>query len=128
MLSYKKLHLNQKSTVDLIDGLDDEIFLIFDDNCVLEVENEEIQKNLIENYKPEKIYLYAKSLTNALKKVDSDGYVVENLDRGQYVEVYTPLICQSEYIESYFKKYQYWSLDRFVELNEDKIEFYLSNL
>ena len=122
------MHLNQKSTVDLIDGLDDEIFLIFDDNCVLEVENEEIQKNLIENYKPEKIYLYAKSLTNALKKVDSDGYVVENLDRGQYVEVYTPLICQSEYIESYFKKYQYWSLDRFVELNEDKIEFYLSNL
>ena len=128
MLSYKKLHLNQKSTVNLIDGLDDEIFLIFDDNCVLEVENEEIQKNLIENYKPEKIYLYAKSLTNALKKVDSDGYVVENLDRGQYVEVYTPLICQSEYIESYFKKYQYWSLDRFIELNEDKIEFYLSNL
>ena len=128
MLSYKKLHLNQKSTVNLIDGLDDEIFLIFDDNCVLEVESEEIQKNLIENYKPEKIYLYAKSLTNALKKVDSDGYVVENLDRGQYVEVYTPLICQSEYIESYFKKYQYWSLDRFVELNEDKIEFYLSNL
>ena len=128
MLSYKKLHLNQKSTVDLIDGLDDEIFLIFDDNCVLEVENEEVQKNLIENYKPEKIYLYAKSLTNALKKVDSDGYVVENLDRGQYVEVYTPLICQSEYIESYFKKYQYWSLDRFIELNEDKIEFYLSNL
>lgn len=128
MLSYKKLHLNQKSTVNLIDGLGDEIFLIFDDNCVLEVENEEIQKNLIENYKPEKIYLYAKSLTNALKKVDSDGYVVENLDRGQYVEVYTPLICQSEYIESYFKKYQYWSLDRFIELNEDKIEFYLSNL
>ena len=128
MLSYKKLHLNQKSTVDLIDGLGGEIFLIFDDNCVLEVENEEIQKNLIENYKPEKIYLYAKSLTNALKKVDSDGYVVENLDRGQYVEVYTPLICQSEYIESYFKKYQYWSLDRFIELNEDKIEFYLSNL
>ncbi len=122
------MHLNQKSTVDLIDGLDDEIFLIFDDNCVLEVENEEVQKNLIENYKPEKIYLYAKSLTNALKKVDSDGYVVENLDRGQYVEVYTPLICQSEYIESYFKKYQYWSLDRFIELNEDKIEFYLSNL
>ena len=122
------MHLNQKSTVNLIDGLDDEIFLIFDDNCVLEVENEEIQKNLIENYKPEKIYLYAKSLTNALKKVDSDGYVVENLDRGQYVEVYTPLICQSEYIESYFKKYQYWSLDRFIELNEDKIEFYLSNL
>ena len=128
MLSYKKLHLNQKSNVSLIDGLDDEIFLIFDDNCVLEVESEEIQKNLIENYKPEKIYLYAKSLTNALKKVDSDGYVVENLDRGQYVEVYTPLICQSEYIESYFKKYQYWSLDRFIELNEDKIEFYLSNL
>ena len=128
MLSYKKLHLNQKSTVNLIDGLDDEIFLIFDDNCVLEVENEEVQKNLIENYKPEKIYLYAKSLTNALKKVDSDGYVVENLDRGQYVEVYTPLICQSGYIESYFKKYQYWSLDRFIELNEDKIEFYLSNL
>ena len=128
MLSYKKLHLNQKSTVYSIDGLDDETFLIFDENCVLEVENEEIEKNLIENYKPEKIYLYAKSLTNALKKVDSDGYVVENLDRGQYVDVYTPLICQSEYIESYFKKYQYWSLDRFIELNEDKIEFYLSNL
>ena len=128
MLSYKKLHLNQKSTVDSIGGLDDEIFLIFDENCVLEVENEGIQKNLINNYKPEKIYLYAKSLTNALKKVDSDGYVVENLDRGQYIEAYTPLICQSEYIESYFKKYQYWALDRFVELNEDKIEFCLSNL
>ena len=128
MLSYKKLHLNQKSTVDSIGGLDDEIFLIFDENCVLEVENEEIEKNLIENYKPEKIYLYAKSLTNALKKVDSYGYVVENLDRGQYVEIYTPLICKSEYIESYFKKYQYWALDRFIGLNEDKIEFCLSNL
>ena len=122
------MHLNQKSTVYSIDGLDDETFLIFDENCVLEVENEEIEKNLIENYKPEKIYLYAKSLTNALKKVDSDGYVVENLDRDQYVEIYTPLICKSEYIESYFKKYQYWALDRFIGLNEDKIEFSLSNL
>ena len=128
MLSYKKLHLNQKSTVYSIDGLDDETFLIFDEDCVLEVENEEIEKNLIENYKPEKIYLYAKSLTNALKKVDPDGYVVENLDRDQYVEIYTPLICKSEYIESYFKKYQYWALDRFIGLNEDKIEFCLSNL
>ena len=122
------MHLNQKSTVYSIDGLDDETFLIFDEDCVLEVENEEIEKNLIENYKPEKIYLYAKSLTNALKKVDRDGYVVENLDRDQYVEIYTPLICKSEYIESYFKKYQYWALDRFVGLNEDKIEFCLSNL
>ncbi len=128
MLSYKELHLNKESTVSSINRLDDEIVLVFDENCILELELVEIRENLIENYKPEKIYLYAKPVTNALKKIDSKGNVIENLNREEYLEVYTPLICKSEYIENYFKKNQYWVLDKFIRMNEGRVEFNLLNL
>ena len=55
MLSYKELHLNKESTVSSINRLDDEIVLVFDENSSLELELVDIQKNLIEKYKPEKI-------------------------------------------------------------------------
>ena len=128
MLSYKELHLNRESTVSSINRLDDGVLLVFDENSSLELELVDIQKNLIENYKPEKIYLYAKPLTNALKKIDSKGNVIENLNREEYLEVYTPLICKSKYIENYFKENQYWLLDKFIRMNEDKVEFNLLNL
>ena len=128
MLSYKELHLNKDSTVSSINRLDDDVLLVFDENSSLELELVDIQKNLIEKYKPEKIYLYAKPLTNALKKIDNRGNVIENLDREEYLEVYTPLICKSKYIENYFKENQYWLLDKFIRMNEDKVEFNLLNL
>lgn len=128
MLSYKELHLNKESTVSSINRLDDEIVLVFDENCILELELVEIRENLIENYKPEKINLYAKPLTNALKKIDNRGNVIENLNREEYLEVYTPLICKSKYIENYFKENQYWVLDKFIRMNEGKVEFNLLNL
>ena len=40
------------------------------------------------------------SLQKALKKIDSRGNVIENLNRDEYLEVYTPLICKSKYIEN----------------------------
>ena len=128
MLSYKELHLNKGSTVSSINRLDDEIVLVFDENCSLELEHVGIRENLIENYKPEKINLYAKPLTNALKKIDNRGNVIENLNREEYLEVYTPLICKSKYIENYFKENQYWVLDKFIRMNEGKVEFNLLNL
>ena len=128
MLSYKELHLNKESTVSSINRLDDEIVLVFDENCSLELELVGIRENLIENYKPEKINLYAKPLTNALKKIDNRGNVIENLNREEYLEVYTPLICKSKYIENYFKENQYWVLDKFIRMNEGKVEFNLLNL
>ncbi len=128
MLSYKELHLNKGSTVSSINRLDDEIVLVFDENCSLELELVGIRENLIENYKPQKIYLYAKPLTNALKKIDKRGNVIENLNREEYLEVYTPLICKSKYIENYFKENKYWVLDKFIRMNEGKVEFNLLNL
>ena len=128
MLSYKELHLNKGSTVSSINRLDDEIVLVFDENCSLELELVGIRENLIENYKPQKIYLYAKPLTNALKKIDKRGNVIENLNREEYLEVYTPLICKSKYIENYFKENEYWVLDKFIRMNEGKVEFNLLNL
>ena len=128
MLSYKELHLNKESTVYSINRLDDEIVLVFDENCSLELEHVGIRENLIENYKPEKINLYAKPLTNALKKIDNRGNVIENLNREEYLEIYTPLICKSKYIENYFKENQYWVLDKFIRMNEGKVEFNLLNL
>ena len=128
MLSYKELHLNKESTVSSINRLDDEIVLVFDENCSLELELVGIRENLIENYKPEKINLYAKPLTNALKKIDNRGNVIENLNREEYLEVYTPLICKSKYIENYFKENPYWVLDKFIRMNEGKVEFNLLNL
>ena len=128
MLSYKELHLNKGSTVSSINRLDDEIVLVFDENCSLELELVGIREKLIENYKPQKIYLYAKPLTNALKKIDKRGNVIENLNREEYLEVYTPLICKSKYIENYFKENEYWVLDKFIRMNEGKVEFNLLNL
>ena len=135
MLSYKVLHLSRESTVSTINRLDDEVLLVFDENSILELEFEEILDEIEEIIRDlnreeylEKIYLYAKPLTNALKKIDNRGNVIENLNREEYLEVYTPLICKSKYIENYFKENQYWVLDKFIRMNEDKVEFNLLNL
>ena len=125
-MSYKHLRLNEKSTADSIKEFDNESLVIFDDQCIPGVEIEGIQGTLLENYEPEKIILYAKHITDALKKVDNEGYVIENLERMGYLELYTPLVCRSEYIDNYFKEFEYWNLNKFIKLNEDKVEFYLT--
>lgn len=124
-MSYKQLCLNKKSSIDSIDEFDNEILFVFDEHCISEIETKKIQKKLLENYKHQKIYFCAKPITDALKKVDGEGYVIENLDRDGYIEVYTPLICLSGYIEDYFKEFKYWSLNKFIKLNQENVEYYI---
>lgn len=122
-MSNKKLFLNNKSTVDSIREVGDGFLVIFDNQCIQEVNSDDLQKKLLETYSPEKITLYAKPITDALKKVNNEGYVIENIPREDYLELYTPLICKSEYIQNYFKKFDQWDLYNFIELHEGRIEF-----
>ena len=123
---YKKLCLNSKSTADSIKKLGGEPLIIFDDQYMSGKEIEDLEKTLLENYEPGKIILFAKPMTDALKKVSHEGYIVDNLEREEYLELYTPLVCRKEYIENYFKEFEHWDSNKFIKLNEERIEFHLT--
>lgn len=123
MALYKQLSLNRKSTVNSIHGVDNDMLLIYDEECFLEVPDKSLQEIFLDKNNPDKVKLFAKPITDSLKRVGIEECIVENLNRNQYLELYTPLICELKHVEKYFVKFKFWSLLKFVNLNKNKIDY-----
>ncbi len=123
MVLYKQISLNEKCTVSSIYEVNSDILLVYDEECFLEITDKSLQEMFLQKQNPEKIKLFAKPVTDSLKIVSSKEYVVENLNRNQYLELYTPLICKLRHIENYFEEFEFWSLLKFVNLNKNKIDY-----
>jgi len=121
-MSNNELSLNEKSTIESLNEVSDSLLIIFDDNCIKESSTVELKKILLANHKTGKITLLSSTIVDAIKRVDSAGYVVENLSRDNYRELHTPLICDVEFLRNYYKKFEYWNLHKFISLHNEKLE------
>ena len=121
-MSNNELCLNEKSTIESLNDISASLLIIFDDNCTRESDPVKLKKILLANHKTGKITLLSSTIVDAIKRVSSDGYVVENLSRDNYREIYTPLICDVKYLRDYYKKFEYWNLHKFISLHNEKLE------
>ena len=61
---------------------------------------------------------------NAIKKINTDGQIVEHLDREEYIRLSTPSKATIGMIKSYFDKYAVWSFNKFMALNSSYYDQY----
>ena len=64
------------------------------------------------------------NVTNAIKKINTDGQIVEHLDRDEYIRLSTPSKATIGMIKSYFDKYAVWSFNKFMALNSSYYDQY----
>ena len=117
-----QLCLSEKSTIESLNEISDGLLIIFDDDHIRESDKDALKKQLLVNHKTNRVTLFSRSITDAIKRVDSDGYIVENLSRDNYRELYTPLICDVKCLTDYYKKFEYWNLQKFISLHNEKLE------
>ena len=64
------------------------------------------------------------NVTNAIKKINTDGQIVEHLDREEYIRLSTPSKATIGMVRSYFNKYALWSFNKFIALNSSYYDQY----
>ena len=64
------------------------------------------------------------NVTNAIKKINTDGQIVEHLDREEYIRLSTPSKATIGMIKSYFNKFARWSFNKFLALNSSYYDQY----
>ena len=57
------------------------------------------------------------NVTNAIKKINTDGQIVEHLNREEYIRLSTPSKATVGMVKSYFNKYPSWSFNKFMSLH-----------
>ena len=92
---------------------DDTECIIIDSTSPEEPKLSMLLGNLISsNYK-----ITTNNVTNAIKKINTDGQIVEHLDREEYIRLSTPSKATVGMVKSYFNKYPLWSFNKFMALH-----------
>ena len=121
--------INGNLTFEKIKEIDNPKFLDYvgDTECIIldssapdEPKLSVVLSNLISsNYK-----VTTNNVTNAIKKINNQGQIVEHLNREEYVRLCTPVKSNIELIKSYFEKYAEWNLNKFLLENETYYDKY----
>ncbi len=64
------------------------------------------------------------NVTNAIKKINTDGQIIEHLDREEYIRLSTPSKGTIGMVKSYFNKYGSWSFNKFMALHSSYYDQY----
>ena len=92
---------------------DDTECVIIDSTAPEEPKLSMLLGNLISsNYK-----ITTNNVTNAIKKINTDGQIVEHLNREEYIRLSTPSKATVGMVKSYFNKYPSWSFNNFMALH-----------
>ena len=103
-----------------LDFLDDTECIILDNTAPDEPKLSVVTSNLLNSeYK-----VTTNNVTNAIKKINAQGQIVEHLDREEYTRLCTPAKSNIGMIKSYFKKYPEWNLNKFMLENEEYYDKY----
>ena len=103
-----------------LDYVGDTECIILDSSAPDEPKLSVVLSNLISsNYK-----VTTNNVTNAIKKINNQGQIVEHLNREEYVRLCTPVKSNIELIKSYFEKYAEWNLNKFLLENETYYDKY----
>ena len=104
----------------VLDYLDDTECIILDNTAPEEPKLSVVTSNLLNSeYK-----VTTNNVTNAIKKINAQGQIVEHLDREEYTRLCTPAKSNIGMIKSYFKKYPEWNLNKFMLENEEYYDKY----
>ena len=64
------------------------------------------------------------NVPNAIKKINTDGKIIEHLDREEYIRLSTPSKATIGMVKAYFNKYSSWSFNKFMVLNSSYYDQY----
>ena len=64
------------------------------------------------------------NVTNAIKKINTDGQIVAHLNREEYIRLSTPSKATVGMVKSYFNKYPSWSFNKFMSLHNSYYDQY----
>ena len=104
----------------VLDYLDDTECIILDNTAPDEPKLSVVTSNLLNSeYK-----VTTNNVTNAIKKINAQGQIVEHLDREEYTRLCTTAKSNIGMIKSYFKKYPEWNLNKFMLENEEYYDKY----
>ena len=104
----------------VLDYLDDTECIILDNTAPDEPKLSVVTSNLLNSeYK-----VTTNNVTNAIKKINAQGQIVDHLDREEYTRLCTPAKSNIGMIKSYFKKYPEWNLNKFMLENEEYYDKY----
>lgn len=117
-LTFEKI--KEIDNLQVLDYLDDTECIILDNTAPDEPKLSVVTSNLLNSeYK-----VTTNNVTNAIKKINAQGQIVEHLDREEYTRLCTPAKSNIGMIKSYFKKYPEWNLNKFMLENEEYYDKY----
>ena len=79
---------------------------------------------LLSNFINSDYKITTNNVTNAIKKINTDGQIIEHLDREEYIRLSTPSKATIGMVKSYFKKYASWNFNKFIALHSSYYDQY----
>ena len=79
---------------------------------------------LLTNFINSEYKITTNNVTNAIKKINTDGQIIEHLDREEYTRLSTPSKATIGMVKSYFNKYASWSFNKFIALHSSYYDQY----
>ena len=126
---YKILNLNGNISFEKVSEINDFQQLDFENNkeCIIvDVTASDEPKlslslnNLMNgNYK-----ITTNKVTNAIKRINSEGQITEHLDREEYVRLSTPIKATVGMVKKYFSENSEWDFYSFISQNSNFFENY----
>ena len=78
----------------------------------------------LENLLKSQYSITTQKVTNAIKRIDSSGKVVQHLNRENYQRLSTPIKASTESIQKYFQEYSEWNFEQYLKLNNHSYKDY----
>ena len=121
--------INGNLTFEKINEIDNPKFLDYQNNteCIIldnTAPDEPKLSVVLSNLLSSDYKVTTNNVTNAIKKINSQGQIVEHLNREEYIRLCTPAKSNIGMIKSYFEKYAEWNLNKFMLENEKYYDKY----
>ena len=121
--------INGNLTFEKINEIDNPKFLDYPNNteCIIldnTAPDEPKLSVVLSNLLSSDYKVTTNNVTNAIKKINSQGQIVEHLNREEYIRLCTPAKSNIGMIRSYFEKYAEWNLNKFMLENEEYYDKY----
>ena len=121
--------VNGNLTFERINEIDNPKFLDYSDSkeCIIldsTAPDEPKLSVVLSNLLSSDYKVTTNNVTNAIKKINTQGQIVEHLNREEYIRLCTPAKSNIGMIKSYFEKNSEWNLNKFMLENQKYYDQY----
>ena len=126
---YKILNLNGNISFEKVSEINDFQQLDFENNeeCIIVdvTASDEPKLSLSLNNLMNGTYkITTNKVTNAIKRINSEGQITEHLDREEYVRLSTPIKATVGMVKKYFSENSEWDFYNFISQNSNFFDNY----